>query len=110
MIEAAFTEGNSLICVIPSKSNNGVYLVKVTSSEEALIIQHLCSAQKFDHECDHVQEAVTCFYTWRWWVKPLPVKTEPILMRLDPNWEQVPVPGGVMDTMMLVIEGDSNAS
>lgn len=108
MIEAAFTDGVALICVIPSKSNNGVYLVKVSPSEEDLTIQHSCPAQKFGYECDHVKEAIKCFHAWQWWKKPLPVKVKQKFVVLDPNWDQVPVPGEIMDTMLHVIEGDSN--
>lgn len=110
MIDATFTDGDSLICVIPSKSQNGVHLVKVTPREDSLIVTHTCPAHRFGNQCSHVQEAMDCYRQWRWWQKPLPVYTEHKFVVLDPEWEQVPVPGGVTDTMLRVIEGDSNAT
>lgn len=109
MIEAAFTDGDALICVIPSKSQNGVYLVKVEPNKDNLTVSHSCPAHRFGNECSHVQTAVDCYYTWRWWEKPLPIETEHQFVVLDPEWNQVPVPGGITDTILHVIEGDSGA-
>lgn len=110
MIEAAFTDGIALICVIPSKSQNGVYLVKVTPCENLLIVSHSCPSHRFGNPCSHTREAVKGFYTWRWWAEPLPIETDHQHVELDPEWDQIPVPGGMTDTVLQVIEGDPNAS
>lgn len=110
MIEAVFTDGDALICVIPSKSKNGVYLVKVLPDEDALTVTHSCPAHRFGNECSHIQTAVDCYREWRWWKKPLSVRAEHKFVVLDPNWDQVPVPGGATDTILHVLGGDPNAS
>lgn len=110
MIQAAFTDGIALICVIPSKSKNGVYLVKVEPREDCIAVTHQCPAYRFHNDCSHVMKAVTCFYTWRWWEEPKPIVTIWEHITLNPEWDQIPVPGSTQDAIRLVIEGDPYAT
>lgn len=110
MITATFTDGVALICVIPSKSKNGVYLVKVEPNGDELTVIHRCPAHRFHTMCSHVEKAVACYKQWRWWERPKTVRIESRAVILQPEWEQIPVPGSVQDTVLHVLTGDAHAS
>ncbi|GGA56167.1 hypothetical protein GCM10007416_31680 [Kroppenstedtia guangzhouensis] len=110
MITAAFTDGIALICVIPSQSKNGTYLVRVETHGNELIVTHHCPAYRFKHTCSHMYEAVASYCEWRWWERPKTVRTVCRTVILQPDWEQIPVPGSVQDTALQVMAGDAYAS
>jgi len=92
MITATFTDGAALICAIPSKSQNGLYLVRVEPvGEKGLKVTHYCPASRFKNRCSHVEEAVACYREWQWWE---PEREEIITVSstvvLRPEWKQIP--------------------
>lgn len=110
MITAAFTDGIALICVIPSQSKNGVYLVRVETRGDELIVTHRCPGHRFKNTCFHMYEALACYFDWRWWERTKTVRTEHRTVILQPEWEQIPVPGSVQDAVLQVMAGESYAS
>lgn len=63
----AFTDGAALICVVPSRTHNGVYLVRCEPVETDLIVSHDCPAIRFGRACRHIQEAASAYELWHWW-------------------------------------------
>lgn len=111
MVTATFTDGSALICVIPSRTKNGVYLVKVESyGDKQLVVTHSCPSHRFKNTCSHVNEAVKCYRKWRWWEHRKRVQTKKGYITLQPEWEQIPVPGSMQETVFQVLTGDSYAS
>jgi hypothetical protein len=94
MITATFTDGVALICAIPSKSQNGLYLVRVEPvGEKGLKVTHYCPASRFKTRCSHVEEAVECYREWRWWEpKREEIITVSSTVVLRSEWKQVPTP------------------
>ncbi|MCF6094535.1 hypothetical protein L1765_11230 [Microaerobacter geothermalis] len=115
MIISAFTDGIALYCVIPSKSRSGVYVVEVKPENERLIVSHACPAHRFKTKCTHVEEAISCYRQWRWWefAPWLPQKEIVPINRhitLQPQWEQIPVPGSEAEIISIVKEVECHAS
>lgn len=108
MITSAFIDGDTLYCVFPSKSNNGVYIVEVQPQGDKLIITHECPAQRFKNRCSHVKEAITAYYTWKWWDPPRLLVEHNQTITLQPHWEQISVPGSLED-VVCGLEVDPNA-
>ena len=94
MVTATFTDGVALICAIPSKSQNGLYLVRVEPvGEKGLKVTHYCPASRFKNRCSHVDEAVECYRQWRWWeTDRREITTVSSTVVLKPDWKQIPTP------------------
>lgn len=109
MITATFVDGDALICAIPSKSKNGVYLVRVETSEDKLLVTHSCPAKRFNNNCTHIEEAVRCYLLWRWWIRKGEIVEKSSQVTLQPHWEQIPVPGSLESVLYDVLKGDIRA-
>ncbi len=92
MITAAFTDRLSLICVIPSRRSNGVYLVQIAPRGLELIVSHDCPAMHFREGCKHIPEVVSAYETLHWWEPKKRVVVEKRRVVLHPDWKQLPVP------------------
>lgn len=99
MISAAFTDGKALICAIPSKRSNGVYLVRVEPTEMELIVSHDCPAIKYGGQCKHIAIAVTAYELIQWWEPKKKIVIETRRNILQPDWKQVPVPKTLDDKL-----------
>ncbi len=111
MVTATFTDGDTLICVIPSKTKNGVYLVEVKLIDSnKLLVSHVCPAQKFNTHCSHVEQAVECYNQWKWWQRGREIITESRHITLKEQWEQIPVPGSARHVMGDLIRVDDYAT
>jgi hypothetical protein len=106
MIISTFVNGDALICAIPSKSENGLYLIEVKPSGDTLMVTHYCPANKFKNECSHIQEAVACFYRWKWWLPQKEVVQRTSQIILQREWLQIPVPGSLEDVLRDVLRGE----
>lgn len=110
MVTVAFTDGDTLICVISSKSKNGVYLVEVKPIDDnKLLVSHVCPAQRFNTNCSHVEEAVGSYNEWKWWENGKEIITESRHIMLQEQLEQIPVPGTVRHALVDLIRVDSYA-
>ncbi|GGK22681.1 hypothetical protein GCM10010965_14480 [Caldalkalibacillus thermarum] len=107
MITATFKDGKALICVIPSKTKSGVYLVRVEPQGENLVVSHLCPAKRFGNQCRHVQEAVECYRNWKYWEPERKIAERHQRIILQPHWEQIPVPQSLEDFAKEVMESAS---
>ncbi len=110
MVKATFIEGNTLYCVLPSKSKSGNYIMSVENIEGKLVVTHSCPASKFKNECLHVREAVNCYLQWRWWEQLQGIVTVTKHVALQPTWEQIPVPGSIEDTIDIVWEAECHVT
>ncbi|WP_233184906.1 hypothetical protein [Paenibacillus sonchi] len=86
-----FTDGAALICVIPSDSSNGVYLVRAEPMGDILLISHECPACNFNKKrsCRHVAIASEMYKRWQWWEPAKEIKTVTKRIVLQPDWEPV---------------------
>ncbi|MNN27646.1 hypothetical protein D3C81_1411870 [compost metagenome] len=86
-----FTDGTALICVIPSDSSNGVYLVRAEPMGDILLITHECPACSFNKKksCKHVTIAAELYKRWQWWEPAKEIKTVTKRIVLQPDWEPV---------------------
>lgn len=89
-IESAWQYKDSLFVAMPSR-RGGVYLARVSPTRNGLEITHSCPAAG---RCWHQQAAYEVYREWLWW-EPIPEKVvcKNQVVLLDPNWEQIPVPG-----------------
>ncbi len=110
MITATFKDGTALICAIPSRSKNGVYLVRVEPKGSFLLVAHICPAHRFGNRCSHVEEAVECYRNWRYWEPERKVKESRRHIVLQPHWEQIPVPSSMEEIIEAAKGADSHAS
>jgi hypothetical protein len=85
----AFTDGAALICVVPSRTHNGVYLVRCEPSGGDLIVSHDCPAIRFGRACRHVHEAASACERWQWWEPKKRIKLVCRRIVLKPEWDQV---------------------
>lgn len=88
----AFTDGVALIVVIPSRSQNGVYLVRTEPQGDKLLVSHDCPAVQFGRECRHVTQAAAAYERFHWWEpkKKVIPRTGRIVLRSD--WKQIDLP------------------
>lgn len=106
MITATFVNGDALICAIPSKTKDGVYLVEVKKQGDKILVTHYCPASLFKNNCSHVQEAVDCYLQWRWWDLRKEIVQRSSQIILQANWQQIPVPGSIEFVLRDVLRGD----
>lgn len=102
-----FSDEMALICAIPSKSQNGIYLVRVDPAGEELVISHTCPASAFGKSCLHVAEAVSLYERWQWWEPKKRIRTEVRRIVLQPHWQQIQLPSSPIDIIRLVIRDAS---
>lgn len=100
-VEAAWQDGDALILSMPS-SREGVYLVRVQPMQGGLKITHSCPATS---RCWHQLMAAKMYMMWRWW-DPVPEKLylEKKTIILDPDWEQIPVPGTIPPELEAIVD------
>lgn len=106
MITATFVNGDALICAIPSKTNNGIYLVEVKPRGEHLFATHYCPANHFKNKCSHIQESIDCYFSWKWWDIRREIVHRSSQIILQPEWEQVPIPGSLESVLEDVLRGE----
>ncbi|MDQ0338155.1 hypothetical protein J2S00_000939 [Caldalkalibacillus uzonensis] len=110
MITATLKDGKALICCIPSKTKNGVYLVRVEPEGPFLVVSHFCPAYRFRNQCSHVEEAVQCYRNWRYWEPKREVIERRQRIILQPHWEQIPVPASMEEVIEAAMGVESRAS
>ncbi|WP_046176227.1 hypothetical protein [Domibacillus indicus] len=109
MITAAFTDGEMLICAMPSERKNGLYLAMVRPERDGLLVTHSVSGStKQQRTC--IKEAVACYYMWRWWKQRTKVTVKSASIVLQPHWIQIPVPGTVPDIIQQIGEDEWHAA
>ncbi|MEM1505617.1 hypothetical protein RG959_19640 [Domibacillus sp. 8LH] len=109
MITAAFTDGDTLICAIPSERKSGLYFIVVCPEKGRLAVTYSVPGRA-ENQALYVKEAVACYHVWHWWdphTKVI-VKTAPIT--LQPHWVQIPVPGTVQDIIQQIGEEEWHAA
>ncbi|MDT3417144.1 hypothetical protein QO009_003039 [Brevibacillus aydinogluensis] len=87
-------EDGAIICSIPSKSGGGMYLVRVYSSANQMVVEHTCPANQFKTACSHIEQAVGIWkmlHPWEFY--PWMPQKEIICARkhvvLRPHWKQI---------------------
>lgn len=105
MMQAAFTDGERLICLIKKDGQTGITLAAVQPEEERLLIQ--CSTGPQDAAAT---EAAACFQRWQWWQEEKPVHVETAHLVLQPEWTQIPVPGSIEDAVRQLKEEEAHAA
>lgn len=109
MIIAAFTDGDTLICAVPSEAKSGLYFVAVRPEREYLSVTYSDSG-RMESQGSPIKEAIACYQMWRWWENwtKISVKSLPII--LQPHWIQIPVPGTVQSIIQQIKEGERHAA
>ena len=110
MVTATFRDGKALICVIPSKTRDGVYLVRVEPEGESLLVSHSCPAYRYKNRCGHVDEAVQCYRNWRYWEPERKVVPRHQHIILQSQWTQIPVPASIEEVAEAALGETSRAS
>jgi hypothetical protein len=103
----AFMDGMALIVAVPSRTQNGVYLVRCESKGMKLIVSHDCPAACHGKPCWHIHEALAVYERIHWWEPKTEVTLEPRRIILQPGWRQVSIPASLEDRLRAVIQGAS---
>jgi hypothetical protein len=103
----AFTDGTALIVVVPSKTLNGVYLVRVEPNGLKLFVSHDCPAARHGKVCWHVHQAVAAYERVHWWEPKKEVVFAPRRIVLRPEWRQVKIPASPEDMVRAVVQDAS---
>lgn len=106
MIQATFTDGKQLICLMKQAGQTGILLVAVELEQNKLIVQ--CPAAHNHHVA--VKEAADCFKCWKWWQKDRPLKVESAHLLMKPEWRQITVPGSIEDMIQQAGEEEAHAA
>lgn len=99
-----FTDGKALICVIPSDSSNGVYLVRAEPQGSVLLISHECPACSFNKKksCKHVTIAAELYKRWQWWEPTKVIKTVTKRIVLQADWKPVTLSVSLDESLRVV--------
>jgi len=103
----AFADGTALIVVVPSRTQNGIYLVRCEPAGMKLIVSHDCPAARRGKPCWHIQEAAAAYERVHWWEPKKEVVLAPRRIVLQPGWRQVSIPASLEDRLRAVIQGAS---
>lgn len=103
----AFTDGKAFIVVVPSRTQNGVYLVRCDPIGMKLIVSHDCPAASHGKPCWHVQQAVAAYERAFWWEPKKDVHILRSRIILRPEWRQVNIPPSPEEALRAVIRGAS---
>jgi len=103
----AFTDGAALICVVPSRTQNGVYLVRCEPAGRELIVSHDCPASRFGRTCRHIHEAVAAYERWQWWEPKKRIVPVQKRIALQPEWDQVQLTPSPEDILRAVVQNAS---
>jgi hypothetical protein len=103
----AFMDGMALIVAVPSRTQNGVYLVRCEPAGLNLIVSHDCPAAYHGKLCWHIQEAVAAYERVHWWEPKKEVVLTPRRIVLQPDWRQVSIPLNPVDWLRTVIHDAS---
>lgn len=98
-----FTDGAALIVVVPSRTHNGVYLVRVEQRGLKLIVSHDCLTARSGTMCRHVLEAKAAYERTHWWEPKKEVVLDLRRIVLRPEWKQVNIPASPEEVIRAVI-------